>query len=288
MTDDVIECPRSRAARGEDLLSLGRYAEGFRLYDAWRSVPPYRDPMAGSPLPLWRGEDLSGRRLLVYGEQGLGDQIMFARFAKLLQAQGAEVLWLAPPALARLFNGCLGIPAATPGQQPAELGRFDAYCPACALPLGFFPPLSEPPGAPYLTPPAANVIPGLTVGIMARGNPRHVNDSLRSLTPEAEAALLALPGAVSLAPADTGARDFYDTATVVAGLDVVISVDTAVAHLAGAMGKPVWVLLPAEKADWRWLRDRADNPWYPTARLYRQTSPGDWMAAVERVAQALT
>jgi len=102
--------------------------------------------------------------------------------------------------------------------------------------------------------------------------------------PEAEARrLLALPGAISLHPEDTGAADFQDTADIIAGLDLVISVDTSVAHLAGAMGKPVWVLVAAHAIDWHWLRDRSDSPWYASARVFRQAAPGDWASVVDRV-----
>lgn len=277
------ESPAERFRRGDELLARGRYAEGFALLDAWREI--YPEKSRDLPAQRWRGEPLNGERLLIVSEQGYGDQIMFARFAKLAQAQGAAVAWLCPPALERLFNRCLGIPAASPGPG-RELGEFSRYCPSSALPNGFFPPLAEPPAEAYITPPPAIRAPGLSIGVVPSGNPGHVNDSIRSLPAEWAAELLALPGAVDLRPESSGARDFYDTACVIAGLDLVISVDSSVAHLAGAMGKPVWVLLP-HAADWRWQAERADSPWYPSARLFRQPEPGDWRGVVEAVTAAL-
>jgi ADP-heptose:LPS heptosyltransferase len=118
-----------------------------------------------------------------------------------------------------------------------------------------------------------------------KGSPTHSNDRNRSLPPKAAAQLASLGR--SLAPEDTGAGDFRDTAGIVAGLDLVISVDTAVVHLAGAMGKPVWVLLPSVETDWRWGRSGRDSPWYPSARLYRQAKPGDWAPVLRKVAADL-
>jgi hypothetical protein len=278
-----LSSPIVRARRGEELLSLGQYAEGFRLYDAWRDA--YPDKWHNLPIPRWDGGPLKGQRLVITGEQGFGDQIMFARFAKLAQAEGASVVWLCEPPLERLFNQCLGVRAVSKGAG-YDVGGVSCYCPSSALPNMFFPPLTEPPSAPYMDTPPANSIRGLTVGVISSGNPNHVNDAARSLPPQISAELMTLAGAVDLQPEITGARDFYDTATVIAGLDLVITVDTATAHLAGAMGKPVWILLPYT-ADWRWLRDREDSPWYPSARLFRQASPGDWAGVVERVRSAL-
>jgi len=274
------ESPVARVQRGEALLSLGHYAEGFRLYDAWRVMKP--EVAAEWPLPRWRGEDLEGRRFLVAGEQGFGDQIMHARFAKLLQARGADVVWIAKEPLIRLFRECLDLNAVPLGRSVDGVAL---YSPSSQLPNLFFPPLQEPPNSPYLRAPPANVVPGFTLGIVPAGNPKFSKDATRSLPSDLAAALLNLPGAVDLRPENTGARDFYDTATIIAGLDLVISVDTAVAHLAGAMGKSVWILLPYH-ADWRWLRDREDSPGYPAARLFRQRSAGDWAEVVTRVEHA--
>jgi ADP-heptose:LPS heptosyltransferase len=115
-----------------------------------------------------------------------------------------------------------------------------------------------------------------------RASPTGFNGANKGL-PDGLAQRLLDLGAISLDPADTGAADFADTAAIIEGLDLVISIDTSVAHLAGAMGKACWTLLPAIRCDWRWLRDRTDSPWYPTMRLYRQTRPGDWTATVEQV-----
>jgi hypothetical protein len=154
-----------------------------------------------------------------------------------------------------------------------------------------------PGGAAYLAAPHDRLMswrprigPGARIGVATRGNPRHPNDAHRSLTPEAAAFVLSLPGAVNLAR-DEGPlplRDFADTAAVIEALDLVITVDTAVAHLAGAMGKPCWTLLPYIGVDWRWMHDeRTDSPWYPSMRLFRQPAAGDWASVLRMVAQEL-
>jgi hypothetical protein len=283
---------RARVRRGVEQLAAGDYAEGFRLYDAWRQVPAYRATTAAGdfprdfPIPRWRGEDLAGKRILVVGEEGFGDQIMYARFVRELQRVGALVGWLVTPVLARLFGEALGV-AILAKDRAHELGVFDYYCPSSALPLAFFPPLETPPDPPYLAAPPPIVLEGKTLGVALQGNPNHANNSHRSLGSRDAARLLGLPQAVSLLPEATGAQDFHDTARLIAGLDLVITVDTAAAHLAGAMGKPVWVLLPASDVDWRWgLADR--SPWYPAARLFRQARSGDWGDTVARVLAELT
>ena len=142
------------------------------------------------------------------------------------------------------------------------------------------------PGKPYLRSAAAE--PSLRVGVVTRGNPTHGNDPERSLPTHLAEELLGLPGLRSLAPEDTGAADFSDTAALIAGLDLVISVDTSVAHLAGAMGKPVWILLPAVGTDWRWQAKRSDSPWYPTATLFRQPERGDWTSVLAEIKRRLS
>jgi hypothetical protein len=279
--------PRVTASLGLTLLALGRLAEGFATYDSWRRVP--NSGSKGAPdigVPWWSGQDVAGKNIVVWGEEGYGDQIMFARFAGLLREAGAKVAWVCHRAMARLVREGLGMDALATGGA-IEITGADYVAPTSRLPVVFMQRLAAPPAAPYLAAPRPNVIEGLRVGVVARGNPDHPNDRYRSLPPEVAAELMALPGAVSLAPEETGARDFWDTASVVAGLDLVIAVDTSVAHLAGAMGKPVWLLLAAVGCDWRWgSGPRTDSPWYPSMRLFRQTAPGDWSGVLAQVKAA--
>lgn len=276
--------PAIQAALGSVLLKTGRLVEGFPLFDAWRRVPGREDKGAPKlPFPPWRGQPVAGKRVLIWSEHGFGDQIMYARFARLLVQKGAEVSWLCPPELVRLV-AALGVKA-MPSDQPVSLSC-DFYIPSSALPLGFDLTWETLPSAPYVAAPAPRG-PAARIGVMTAGNPKNLAGANRALGPELGERLLELPGAMSLAPAATGARDFLDTADIIAGLDLVISVDTAVAHLAGAMGKPVWVLVPFV-ADWRWP-EREPNPWYPTARIWRQDADLDWapvVAAVEAQVRA--
>jgi len=278
--------PRTRHALGIVLLAQGRYREGWPFYDARHAVPELRLLKPALPYPAWDGGDPSGRKLLIFPEQGLGDQLMFALFAPWLAQRGAAVTLLCHPALARLFaqsfEGVRVIPAAGPVEFPDP----DAWVMSGSLTgrAGVEP--DTLPDAPYLrATPAAGASGG--IGVVTRGNPAHTNDGQRSLPPTEATELLAIPGARSLEPQDTGARDFADTAAIIAGLDLVITVDTAVAHLAGALGKPVWILLPRLMTDWRWMEGRTDSPWYPSARLFRQITPGDWRPALDAVLRAL-
>ncbi len=275
--------PAVRAALGAVLLKAGQLAEGFLMFDAWRQMPGRADKVAPTlPFPLWRGQPVDGKRLLVWSEDGFGDQIMYARFVRELAARGAQVTWLCPVPLARLFAEGLGV-TVLPGDQPADLSC-DYYCPSSALPLGFPLTFETLPSAPYIDAPAA-VPAGGRIGVMTAGNLDNLAGRNRALTPGQASRLRALPGAIDLAPEATGAADFHDTAALIAGLDLVISIDTAVAHLAGAMGKPVWVLVPYV-ADWRWP-DLEPNPWYPTARLFRQGEDQDWTPVVTEVERRL-
>jgi hypothetical protein len=224
------------------------------------------------------GEPLAGKRILVFGEQGFGDQIMFARFLAPLRALGVDAVYVCSPVLTGLF------PGSVPGAERAVLPSADYWVLVGSLPLRL--------GLTTLDDLPAPVDLGMTlrggggVGVVARGRPTHPHDTIRSLQPPFAARLLALPGAVSLHPDDTAARDFRQTAEIVAGLDLVVTVDTSVAHLAASMGKPVWVLLQGLDTDWRWLRDRSDSPWYPTVRLFRQPAPGDWGSVLDAVEAA--
>lgn len=269
---------------GALLLSQGRYPEGFALFEARHAADAGRKPSL--PYPEWRGGPVAGRRLLIWPEQGLGDQIQFARFAPILRAQGADVTVVCWPPLARLFADSLGVRVIA-ARGEVDFPDPDAWVMACSLAgrMGVTP--ETIPAASYLRAarPWTRPLPtGLKIGVMTNGNPANPNDRHRSLPAEAAAALRRLPAQlVELDPTATGAIDFADTAALVAQLDLVISVDTAVAHHAGALGKPCWLLLPMHGLDWRWMRTRRDSPWYPTMRLYRQTTPGDWAPVLREV-----
>lgn len=256
------------------LLAQGKYEEGFPLYDVRFERPQGRVLRPALSFPEWRGEPLDGRSILIWFEQGLGDQIMYARFARSLAGMGARVSMLVEPVLARLFRH-LPVEVIEASDQ-VRIPPHDYWVMAGSLPGRLGVTLQGLPGEPYL--PSREG--GQGIGVMARG--RQTPDPGRSLPDAAAQALLALPGARSLAPEDTGARDLQDTAEIIAGLSLVITIDTAVAHLAGAMGKPTWLLLPY-LADWRWLRGRTDSPWYPSMTLFRQPSPGDWDTVVREV-----
>ncbi|CAN7598476.1 hypothetical protein LJR219_004509 [Phenylobacterium sp. LjRoot219] len=273
--------PENRTAAqylGMTLMAQGRLQEGGRLYEA-RLADGRCPPL---DYPRWAGGSLSGQRVLVWPEQGLGDQIMTARYAAMLKNQNCDVTLVCAPTLHRLFERCLPV-RVLPAKGVIDFPDPDVWLMAMSLVAA----IGDPAGAaaPYLH---AEPRPApFRIGVAARGNPTHANDAHRSLPPALAAELLAVPGAGSLLPEDTGAADMLDTAELIAGLDLVITVDTSICHLAGALGKPVWVLLPAHGVDWRWGREREDSAWYPSARLFRQPSPGDWRSVLTRVMAAL-
>ena len=260
------------------LLSMGRYAEGWPLYEARRALGgPDIPPPAG--VPLWRGEPVAGKSLLIWPEQGLGDEIQMARFAPVLRDMGARVTLACSPLLLRLFRSLKVQVAANDARPP----RTSLHVMAMSLPGLLGATLETLPPAPYLRAPAAAKTGG--IGFVWKGNPEHPNDAARSLpSPEVLAPLRAHAELIDL---QTPVGDFLDTARRIQGLDLVITVDTATAHLAGALGVPCWVMLPAHWTDWRWMRGRDDSPWYGSMRLYRQDAPGDWTGVVARMATDL-
>ena len=300
---------------GLSLLTLGDYRRGFQKYEArWQRTGMPRRKSLGKP--LWLGEyPLARKTILVHAEQGLGDTIQFARYAPQLARGGAKVVLEVQPELVALLSRVEGV-ASVVGRGDA-LPAYDVHCAAGSLPLALHTELSTiPANVPYLAASDQRVArwreriasqPSPRIAVAWSGRADHANDRNRSITLERFAPLLAAGQGsfVSIqrelrdGDADTLARlpcvthvgdalaDFDDTAAVMALADLVIAVDTSVVHLAGAMGRPVWVLLPFQP-DWRWLLDREDSPWYPTARLFRQSRTGDWDGVIAQVKEELS
>jgi tetratricopeptide (TPR) repeat protein len=314
--------PEARWNLGFMLLARGRLAEGWPCMEA-RYDPALARPIAARPclgFPQWQGEDLAGRSIVVWPEQGFGDQIQFVRYLPMLKAAGARhVTLVCHDPLAPLLRAVAGADAVLAASEAAtSLPLHDFWVFMLSLPMHFKTTLATIPAAvPYLAPDPARVRhwrgrlgqAGLRVGLVWRGFGGHVNDANRSLPDlaclaplwqapgvsfvslqrgmDGELAAAAAPG-LALLDLGAGIADFADTAAIVSLLDLVICVDTAVAHVAGALATPCWVLLPAVHPDWRWMEDRADSPWYPgVLKLYRQTLPGDWRAVVDAVATDL-
>ncbi len=267
--------PNAAMDLGMVLIATGRFEEGWRLYEQRRA----RLKLLGLRLGIaeWQGEPLAGKRLFVWREQGFGDQIMMARFLSRLDA--AQISYAGGAPLQRLFAH-LPIDFVAAGSDPINVAGYDYWTLPLSLPHRLGVTAETVPSAPYLSGKAVD--PGGRIGVVWRGEPSNRNDRFRSLPHKLGMELLAMPGAVSLDPAETGAVDFQATADIIAGLDLVITVDTAVAHLAGAMGRPVWVLLAKHAVDWQWPRHGV-SPWYPSARLFAQSGAGDWAPVVAAV-----
>ena len=282
----------ARLGLGNLHLSLGRYAEGWPLIDVRFDLNPDRAPTGPASYPQWRGESLAGKSILVLTEQGFGDHIQMCRFAQSLKARGASrvtltCLWPLTPLLA-MAPGVDAVTTYQPGQD-LDLDRHDYWSHYFSLPELLGVTLETLPAAPYLAAPAerrARWAGYGGVGLCWRTSPSGFNAVNKNLPADEAERLLAL-GMISLHPEDTGARDFADTAAIIEQLDLVVSVDTAVAHLAGALGKPCWLLAPYLGLDWRWLRGRTDSPWYPSMKLYRLAAPGAWAAMVDAVSADL-
>ncbi|MFC3068709.1 tetratricopeptide repeat protein [Phenylobacterium soli] len=275
------------------LLTVGRYAEGWPLLEARVGLNPEVVPPVKVSFPEWTGEPLAGKSVLVWYEQGLGDQIQFARFAQSLKARGAAHVALGcRPPLVSLLEMAAGVDEVIPVPRGGSISvkRYDFWTRYFSLPGRLGVTLQTLPTGPYISAPPdrRGKWPGFEgkVGFVWRSSPTGFNARNKNIPDDLAQRILDL-GAVSLHPEDTGVADFADTAAIMEQLDLVISIDTSVAHLAGAMGKPCWTLIPRLHCDWRWMRDRADSPWYPTMRLYRQARPNEWGPVVERVERDL-
>jgi tetratricopeptide (TPR) repeat protein len=297
------------------LLTIGDFARGFPAYE-WRwKIPAMAPHRRAFRQPLWLGTpNIGGKTILLHAEQGLGDTIHFARYAKPLARAGAKVVLEVAPALKPLLSTMDG--AVRVVAQGEALPAFDLHCPLASLPLALKTELiSIPAEIPYFAAPTERLekwrprmeeLARPRIALAWSGNAAHANDRNRSiplarLAPlwsregasfvsvqrevrEGDASVLA--GAARLVHFGEELFDFADTAAVLALADLVISVDSAVAHLAGAMGRPAWILLPFSP-DWRWMLAREDSPWYPTARLFRQPAIGDWESVIERLRREL-
>lgn len=296
------------------LLMHGNFVEGWKEYE-WRwHRKDFPTKLRDFACPLWTGQSLKGERILLHAEQGFGDTLQFVRYAALVAECGGEVILEVQPALRRLLENVAGVSRIVSQGEP--LPEFSWHCPLMSLPFAFRTTLESIPSFPsYLSIPENEVIqtkqkwaaPGFRLGLAWAGNPKHINDHHRSMHLQDFIPLANTPGVTfyslqvgeaSKQILDVGLRfpiydvcsqntDFAQTATFIAGLDLVITVDTAVAHLAGALGIPVWILLAHSRTDWRWLRNREDSPWYPSAQLLRQQTPGDWTEPISIIKENL-
>jgi len=293
--------------RGLLLLLTGNYEKGWEEYE-WRwKKRRFTSPRRQFGVPQWEGEAISGRRILIHAEQGFGDTIQFARYLPRIAGQGAEVIFECHPPLVSLVGSLPGGIRVVPFGHP--LPPFDLHCPLLSLPRIFGTTLATVPSqVPYLFEPADKrqfwgsilpVTPGLKVGLCWKGKP--YPDPGRSCPTDALAALGRVPGVEFSSlqmdeehtrlpfPCDGFAPlllDFGDTAALIGRLDLVITIDTAVAHLAGALGRETWVMLPSAP-DWRWGRQGSTTPWYPNVWLFRQEGMDGWESLVRKVSDAL-
>ncbi len=295
-------------------LVLGQFEAGWQSYE-YRWKKGNADFPRHTEIPLWLGRQaISGKRILLWSEQGLGDTIQFCRYAALVAESGAEVVLEVDPALKTIAQTMGNFKVIAIGE---EFPAVDYQTPLMSLPLVFKTDLATIPASPFYFKAddgkkenwknRQNFANGkLKIGLVCSGNAGNTNDHRRSMPLQEFAPLLQrddaefflvqkdireadqtyLLQASKLRQVANDIADFDDTAAIIANLDLVISVDTSVAHLSGALGTPVWILLPWAP-DWRWLLDRDDSPWYPNARLFRQDQAGDWRGVIERVSSTL-
>ncbi len=294
-------------------LLMGDFRRGWADYEwRWKKASVVRFDRH-FPQPLWRGEAIASKTILIHSEQGLGDTIQFCRYVPQVAARGARVIFEVEPPLLGLMSAFSGVAQAV--AKGSALPAFDVHCPLLSLPLAFGTTLATIPAeTAYLRAPALQSIQWHArlaekrrplVGMVWAGNPRHERDSERSIALDAllplldaEASFVSLQKDVrpddaavlrergDILQASDELKDFSDTAGLVSALDLVISVDTSVAHLAAALGKPTWILL-THVPDFRWLLDRDDSPWYPTVRLFRQDATRRWDGVIARVRKVL-
>jgi tetratricopeptide (TPR) repeat protein len=307
--------PEARLNRALAWLAQGDFARGWPEYE-WRWRAANKRPRS-FPVPQWDGSPLAGRPILIHAEQGLGDTLQFIRYAPLIQKRGGRVILEVPRELVALVTDCPGIDQLA--VQGTPLPEFAVHCPLLSLPNVLQTQLNSIPApVPYLAAHPRRIakwkdrlqaLKGFKVGIAWQGNPAYPGDRQRSIALDHFAALARVPGLQLIAlqkgtgskqlarlkssmplhelpGLDEGGNAFMDTAAVMTLLDLVISSDTVIAHLAGALGIPVWVALPYA-ADWRWLCGREDSPWYPSMRLFRQGRPGDWPGVFHRLTTAI-
>jgi tetratricopeptide (TPR) repeat protein len=304
--------PEVHYNRGLLLLLRGEYAHGWTEYE-WRWRCKDNPEKREFRCPQWSGEPLGGRTVLLHAEQGFGDVIQFLRYVPAVAQLGENVLLAVPRPLVRIADNLPGVAAVFSHGDPVS--ESELHCPLLSLPLAFGTRLETIPNSvPYLAPPPdvsaawARRFSGcaaLKVGLVWSGNPANRLNTTRSiplpmleilwgiagvrwfsLQVGGQAGDIALASKQTIDDLSPFLTDFAETAAAICHLDLVISVETAVAHLAGALGRPVWVPLAFVPA-WRWLLDREDSPWYPTMRLFRQTTPGDWAPVVGALADAL-
>ncbi len=295
-------------------LLTGNLEAGWRGHQTRLKLPSARHPQLQRP--MWLGEEsVEGKTILVAADEGLGDTIHFVRYVPMLAERGARVVLVVQDPLHRLMSTLSGASLCVPRSAMGTLPAFDLHCPISSLPLAFKTRLDTIPSGPYLPSPPDSLVQAwenrlgprtrLRIGLAWSGDPHHVNDETRSIPLRALTGLLDIDASfVSLqkAPRPHDAAllrersdivdltadltDFTDTAALIACLDLVITVDTSVAHLAGALGRPTWILLPWTP-DYRWLLDRTDSPWYPSVRLFRQTETRDYESVLDRVRSEL-
>ncbi len=290
-------------------LLAGDYETGFREYEWRKRHDRFRHDFLDLPGRVWNGEAVDGQDVLVQAEQGLGDTIQLSRYMALIAERGARVTLACDGRLIPLLRHAPGLHAAI--DKTARLPAYDIWIDQMSLPRVFATtPATIPSASGWLTAApaatarvAAGLPPGRRIGIVWAGNPAHSNDARRSLPALSVAALAAASGArlislqVGPRASEAASYGFHDlsphltdyaaTAASVAALDLLVCVDTSVAHLAGALGKPAWVMLPYAP-DWRWMLGRDDTPWYRTLRLFRQDRPGDWSSVTARVGAAIS